>query len=337
MKLFALTCGRKNGTCEILTKEALMGAEELGVTVEMIRLVDMDIKTCKFCKRCLAREDGAEACIQKDDIPFIKEKLMECDGLILAAPVYILTPPGYLKLLADRVLQDMSGVMAMKKYGDWRTGRPVAIDERALKRRAGGFITVGGAPLHYWISLGLPLMHCLTFPRQIDIIDQMEVMGVSNVLGAVVLNDKALQRARLLGRHVGETMTEMAGKYWDVDVLGNVAKQSMDRPKWRGDKTPGTCPVCHTDLMLVGKKSPVECAVCGIQGDIKIEKGKIKVVFSKEEREKSRLTIEGKRIHQVEIRETTEPLMKMMGEIAEKVKKYKSYDPVVNRPRKKKK
>lgn len=35
MKLLGLTCGRKMGCSEILLKEALMGAEELGIDVEI--------------------------------------------------------------------------------------------------------------------------------------------------------------------------------------------------------------------------------------------------------------------------------------------------------------
>ncbi|MBW2067086.1 MAG: hypothetical protein JRJ03_19435 [Deltaproteobacteria bacterium] len=37
MKLLGLACGRKMGNCEILLKEALMSAEELGVEVEIVK------------------------------------------------------------------------------------------------------------------------------------------------------------------------------------------------------------------------------------------------------------------------------------------------------------
>lgn len=38
MKILGLTCGRKMSNSEILVKEALMGAEELGAEVELVRL-----------------------------------------------------------------------------------------------------------------------------------------------------------------------------------------------------------------------------------------------------------------------------------------------------------
>ena len=38
---------------EILIKEALMGAEESGVEVELVRLMDLDLKPCTVCNACV--------------------------------------------------------------------------------------------------------------------------------------------------------------------------------------------------------------------------------------------------------------------------------------------
>ena len=46
MKLLGISCGRKMGNSEILLREALMGAEELGSETEIISLLDVDIKPC---------------------------------------------------------------------------------------------------------------------------------------------------------------------------------------------------------------------------------------------------------------------------------------------------
>ncbi|CAF0860122.1 unnamed protein product [Didymodactylos carnosus] len=43
VKLLGLSCGTEDGNSEILLKEALMGAEELGVTVELLRVDDLSI------------------------------------------------------------------------------------------------------------------------------------------------------------------------------------------------------------------------------------------------------------------------------------------------------
>ena len=74
----------------------------------------------------------------------------------------------------------------------------------------------------------------------------------------------------------------------------------QDQLKYMGDD-PGTCPVCHCNAMLVGRESMVECAICGIKGELKQKGGKISVTFSKEQQAISRLTLEGKRLHFYEI------------------------------------
>ena len=112
----------------------------------------------------------------------------------------------------------------------------------------------------------------------------MQVLGVGRT-GHVVLNDEAMERARKLGRHVAEAM----GK-------------PNNEAKWMGDEQ-GTCPVCHSNLMTVPKKNPVECAICGIRGEIKVEGDEITVTFSDEEQKRARLTIAGKLEHFHEIRD----------------------------------
>ncbi len=53
MKVLGLTCGRKMSNTEILVKEALMGAEEMGAKVEIVRLMDLNIKPCTGCNSCV--------------------------------------------------------------------------------------------------------------------------------------------------------------------------------------------------------------------------------------------------------------------------------------------
>ena len=45
MKVLELTCGRKLSNTEILVKEALMGAEEMGAELEIVRLLDLNSDT----------------------------------------------------------------------------------------------------------------------------------------------------------------------------------------------------------------------------------------------------------------------------------------------------
>ena len=318
MKLLGLSCGRKMGNSEILVKEALMAAEEVGIEVEVLRLHELKIKPCTGCISCSRdqRSGGTGACVIKgDDMPFFNEKLLECDAIIISTPVYILTPPGYLKVLCDRIgpSHDVAWQMEAKKIAE-REGRESKIDPRFFKNRVGGFMAVGGAPHSDWVSLGLPLMYTFTFPMQIEVVDQFQLLA-TGLPGLVVLNEEAIKRARKLGQHVAQAMGKPA-----------------DQIEWMGDE-PGTCPVCHSNVMLVGRKSPIECAICGIKGELKEKNGEITVTFSKEEQAIARLTLAGKAKHFFEVVEVTHEAMKRMNEIPSKLKKYKSFKPMAKPPR----
>ncbi|MBW2065940.1 MAG: flavodoxin family protein [Deltaproteobacteria bacterium] len=313
MKLLGVSAGRKMGNSEILLKEALMAAKEKGAEVEYIRLHDLKIKPCTGCISCskVQQSGGTGACVIKnDDMPFFNEKLLECDGLILGTPVYILTPPGIFKVLCDRIgpSHDVAWQMEAKKIAE-REGRESKIDPRFFKQRVAGFIAVGGAPTPDWLSLALPLMNTFTFPMQIEVVDQMQILATP-LQGQIVFNEEAMERARRLGHNVAEAMGKPA-----------------DQIEWKGDE-PGTCPMCHSNVMLVGKTTTVECAICGIKGELREKDGEVTVTFPEEQKAISRLTLEGKRIHFDDVVQTVGKNVHLMGEIPSKLEKYKSMKPV---------
>jgi uncharacterized Zn finger protein (UPF0148 family) len=151
-------------------------------------------------------------------------------------------------------------------------------------------------------------MNLFTFPSHIQVVDQMQVLGVSR-WGHVVLNDEAMARAGPLGRHVAAAMGKPESEL-----------------TWMGDE-PGTCPVCHSNLLTVTKENPVECAICGIKGEINVEGDKITVTFSEEEQKRARLTIAGKLEHYLEIRDNFRiaAARKDLDQIPERLKKYEGY------------
>ena len=331
MKLLGVSCGRRMGNSEILLREALMGAEKLGIETEVVCLLDVDVKPWIGCKVCPAEITGKEACIIKDDAVFVWNKIMDSDGLILSGPVYCLTPPGYLLQIRDRLFasrSDVAWMMERKKLKG--QGEKVFVDERCFKTRPGAFISVGGSITPDWLSLGLSLFHTMTFSMQLEVVDQMMVMGTNIVEGQVLLNDAAMSRAHQLGRHVAE-------------VMGKPASEM----KWKGDEM-GTCPVCHQNEITIRGKNPVQCPICGIYGELKIENGKIIVTFSEEEKKRSRLTIIGKQEHYDEYnpkdpekawemgRTSTMPPSKQKqfnDEIKRKMAKYKADKPHVKPPK----
>ena len=331
MKLLGISSGRRMGNSEILLRESLMGAAESGVETEVMSLLDVDVKPCRGCKVCPAEIIGKEACIIKDDAVFVWNKIMDCDGLILSGPVYCLTPPGYLLLIRDRLFasrSDVSWMMERKKLKE--QGTKVFVDERCFKTRPGAFISVGGSVTPDWLSLGLSLFQTMTFSIQLEVVDQLMVMGTNIVEGQVLLNDDAMARANKLGRHVAEVMGKSASEM-----------------KWKGDEL-GICPVCHQNEITIKGKNPVQCPICGINGELKIENGEIKVTFSEEEQKRSRLTLAGKLEHWDEYhpadpekawklgQTSTMPPSKdkeYRAEIKRKMAKYKADKPCVKPPK----
>jgi len=101
MKVLALNGSfRKGGNTEILLKQALMGAESQGATVEILRLTDYRIGPCRGCGLCLFRENVCQ--VQDDDVSLIFSKVDESDGVILGAPCYFLELTAVVKQLIDR-------------------------------------------------------------------------------------------------------------------------------------------------------------------------------------------------------------------------------------------
>jgi multimeric flavodoxin WrbA/uncharacterized Zn finger protein (UPF0148 family) len=297
MKLLGVTCGRKMGNSEILAKEALMGAEEVeGVGVELLRLHDLTIKPCTGCESCVRDviNGGTGECVIKDDgMPFLIERFSECDAIIYSYPVYYLSPPGVLRSVNDR--------MVGYNYKAARDG---------TKRRVGGLIAVGGTD---WVTLGLPLLLTNLQSSQVEVVDHLQAVFSARP-GQVLLDDKAVARARALGRHVAEAWFKKDGE-----------------AKFMGDE-PGHCPVCHTSVLLVPKNGPVECAICGSRGTLKVEGDAYRVAFYEEDIKKSRWYQKGFSEHLGVVHKVHEKAEQGKDVIKSKLSKYKSYDPIIKTP-----
>lgn len=311
MKLMGLACGSEMDNTEVLVKEALMAAEEQGVGVKFIRLQDFDIKPCRGCGSCIKSlfRGGKGRCVIDDDLHILDEEIMECDGLILGSPVYTMAPTGQLKTVCDRFgpTHDVYARLEAKKLNDKKGIGP---DERSFKKRVGAFISVGGGAK--FVYMALPLMNLFTFPLQIKIVDQMQLAGAW--YGSVVAREGAetLERAGRLGRNVAQFM----GK-------------PLSEVKWMGDEQ-GTCPVCHSNMLIVTKKNPAVCPICGIRGHIRTDGDNINVVFPPEERKLSHLTLAGLEGHWKELNSLAEKARQRSKiesdeELSRKLEKYRGY------------
>jgi multimeric flavodoxin WrbA len=310
MKVLGLTCGRKMSNTEILVKEALMGAEEMGAAVELVRLMDLHIKPCTGCNSCvtdLFEKGGSGACVIKnDDFKFIDEKILDCDGLVLGSPVYEKSLQGLLKVLNDRMgpSHDMAFRIIAKKIREEKgitTGK--GPDERSFKPRVASLFAVGGSD---WTTLALPLMQIFVLPMNMKVVDQQLFNWVA-LTATVVLKEEMLARARRSGRHIVESL-----------------QKPIEEATYSGER--GRCPICHSNVLELKKKSePVICAVCGVKGKLKTEGDDYVLEVTEEEKALSHVLLSGKFNHADDLKNISLKPDPRMSEIPERIEKYKSY------------
>jgi multimeric flavodoxin WrbA len=294
--MLGLGCGQPGGSAEILLKAALMAAEEQGADVELVRLDELRLPS------------GAAEAAEPDDAWWLWERLVRCDGLIVSTPIISRTVAARLKLLVDRLLGPnadaaiIDGLLALRRQGR-EPAVPFRVDERVLKPRVAGFISVGGSLTSQWKTLALPVMHTATFSMHIAVVDQVQFDGAGTPR-SVVLDEAALDRAAVLGRNV-------------ASQLG----VAFDQACYLGP--PGLCPMCHLDVIAL-RGQQVECATCGARGrlgpDLRVDwTGLATSVISMGE----------KRAHAAEIQETAERHGKARAQIDERAAAFAAYDRTV--------
>lgn len=331
-KVLVLSCGRPMGNCEILSKEACIGAEEAGAKTEILRLHDFKIKPCTGCETCsmsLSKGEKARCVIRDDDADFLLQKILYEDAaLIVSSPVFFLAPPGYLKVLNDRFIP-------------YLLNKP----DLFLNKRVGASISVGGGEPS-WTPLGISMTNLFLLYTRV-IVDQQLVNFVGRP-GLVTLNEKVLKRARELGRHVAIA-----------------ANMPIDEVRFMGEELENSCPVCHVNIVQIGsnlprgvvpesgyfdlkiidepgvmRKSPpdashVVCPNCDVWGKLEIQNGKIKVIWDDESVKHHRLSKVAWPGHFELIRRIHLEAYKQEEKVKENQKKYRSSGTVVKPPRQK--
>jgi multimeric flavodoxin WrbA len=295
-QLLGLGCGQPDGSAEILLKAALMGAEQAGAGVAMIRLDELRLPS------------GTAEAAEPDDAWWLWERLVECDGLILSTPVICRTVTARLKLLIDCLLGPRADAAiaedAVMHRGQHREPPvPFPVDERVLKPRVAGFLAVGGSLTSQWKTLTLPLMHTATFSMHIAVVDQVQ-FGGAGTRRSVLLDQAAVDRAAVLGRNVA---SQLGADFAQARYLG----------------PPGLCPVCHLNVItLTGAQ--VECATCGARGRLGPDP---RVTWT--DLTTSVISMDEKRAHATEILETAERHQKARTQIDERAAPFDAYDRTV--------
>ena len=100
MKILVINGSPKGmlGNTGRLLEEVLAGVAEFGATTEVLLLKALQVHPCVACDVC--HKTGI--CNISDDYEMIREKLLECDGFILASPNYIFSVTAQMKALFDR-------------------------------------------------------------------------------------------------------------------------------------------------------------------------------------------------------------------------------------------
>lgn len=89
---------RKGGNSDILCDEFARGAAEAGHQVEKIRIAEKNIGYCRGCYAC---QNGG-VCAIRDDMAELMQKMIDCDVMVLASPVYFYSVDAQLKAVIDR-------------------------------------------------------------------------------------------------------------------------------------------------------------------------------------------------------------------------------------------
>ena len=92
---------RKGGNSDLLCDEFMRGAQESGNEAEKIRVAAKKVAPCSACYYC-GSHNGA--CVHKDDMAEILQKMIDADVLVLASPVYFYSIDAQLKAVIDRTV-----------------------------------------------------------------------------------------------------------------------------------------------------------------------------------------------------------------------------------------
>lgn len=104
--------GERGATMRLIAA-VLNGAEEKGAEVDVVNLIDLDIKFRNACSACF--QEGR--CVEEDDFPGLYLKIKAADGIVLGSPVYFDLVTGQMKLLIDRMADGIQCQALTGKYG----------------------------------------------------------------------------------------------------------------------------------------------------------------------------------------------------------------------------
>jgi multimeric flavodoxin WrbA len=147
VQIIGIAGSPRRGNTELLVKEALKAAEEIGhVETEFVTLVGKNIQPCKADYRCTTEGTFDLPCptIPEDDVNDILKKIALVDGVIVGSPVYWGGVTAQLKALFDRSMAIESQNKALRN----KIGGAISV---AFDRNGGQETTI--LSIHWWMLI----------------------------------------------------------------------------------------------------------------------------------------------------------------------------------------
>jgi multimeric flavodoxin WrbA len=301
MKILGISAGTKNGSNDAMCKEALLAAKESGAEIEFIRVLDLDIKHCTGCIGCVSSlmTGKGNRCVIKDDFEWLLDKMLDADGIVLSAPIFEKGTAGIIRTLTDRFGPRMdrgNNIIACQIAEEKGGEKP---DARILKDKVISFIGIGGSDWGTRVECDHAM---LALTPMWKIIDNEKFQWSKKV----IMEDEKLEVARRIGKNLTE------------------AAKDVEAARYQGEE--GVCPHCHSkNFYLSSDSTHAICCLCGIEGDLAVEEGKIKFIFPEEQISHAHDTLSGKAIHADDIKRMEKELreIKKENKYKERIQKYK--------------
>ncbi len=172
MKILAIIASPRGmqGNTGRLLEEVLRGVTEAGAETEIISLKTLNVQPCVACDVC--HKTGV--CNIKDDYESIKEKMLVCDGFILASPNYIFSVTAQMKALFDRC-NGLIHCMALEgKYAALVETSGGGGDDEVLTYMRRFVNTLGANAVG---GVGSPMAGIRTFPDEVTLYDNSRKLG----------------------------------------------------------------------------------------------------------------------------------------------------------------
>lgn len=172
--LVLMASHRSPGNSEILARQAAAGAACSGAQIELLNISKMRISTCEGCLRCVFQGK----CGEQDEMGELVNKMLAADGLIVAAPIYLLAPASLIKKAMDRALM-------MSLY----------LDELEGRRR--GAVTIAVAGKEDWNPIGMEVLNQFAYAYGFPVFDYLEAYAPGP--GEILLQEQVMEKAGRLG------------------------------------------------------------------------------------------------------------------------------------------